>query len=122
MKEMYEGRVKSIGFSGHHLGIAIDIAAYTLGAEYIERHYTLDRTWVGTDHAASLEPDGIRKLVRNLNAVFGALKYKKEEILPIEQIQRDKLKYKPHCREITSIRKAGVYNDECCVYSSSGRE
>jgi N-acetylneuraminate synthase len=96
MKEMYEGRVKSIGFSGHHLGIAIDIAAYTLGAEYIERHYTLDRTWVGTDHAASLEPDGIRKLVRNLNAVFGALKYKKEEILPIEQIQRDKLKYKPH--------------------------
>lgn len=96
MKEMYEGRVKSIGFSGHHLGIAIDIAAYTLGAEYIERHYTLDRTWVGTDHAASLEPDGIRKLVRNLNAVFVALKYKKEEILPIEQIQRDKLKYKPH--------------------------
>ena len=96
MKEMYEGRVKSIGFSGHHLGIAIDIAAYTLGAEYIERHYTLDRTWVGTDHAASLEPDGIRKLVRNLNAVFMALKYKKEEILPIEQIQRDKLKYKPH--------------------------
>lgn len=96
MREAYENRVKAIGFSGHHLGIAIDVAAYTLGATYIERHYTLDRTWKGTDHAASLEPDGIRKLVRNLNAVHDALTYKSEEILPIEQVQRDKLKYRKH--------------------------
>mgnify|MGYP000855826799 FL=1 len=61
MKELYENRVKKIGFSGHHLGIAVDVAAYTLGASVIERHYTLDRTWKGTDHAASLEPDGIGK-------------------------------------------------------------
>ncbi len=94
MKELYENRVKKIGFSGHHLGIAVDVAAYTLGASVIERHYTLDRTWKGTDHAASLEPDGIRKLVRNLNAVHDALRYKEMEILPIEQVQRDKLKYR----------------------------
>lgn len=94
MREAYENRVKAIGFSGHHLGIAVDVAAYTLGASYIERHYTLDRTWKGTDHAASLEPDGIRKLTRNLNAVHDALQYKREEILPIEQVQRDKLKYR----------------------------
>lgn len=96
MKKAYEGRVKSIGFSGHHLGIAVDVAAYTLGAEYIERHYTLDRTWKGTDHAASLEPDGVRKLVRNLNAVHDALKFKSEELLPIEMVQRKKLKYRKH--------------------------
>lgn len=96
MKQQYDGRVKAIGFSGHHLGIAVDVAAYTLGAEYIERHYTLDRTWKGTDHAASMEPDGIRKLVRNLNAVYEALTYKYQEILPIEQDQRDKLKYRKH--------------------------
>lgn len=96
MREAYESRVKAIGFSGHHLGIAVDTAAYTLGASIIERHYTLDRTWKGTDHAASLEPDGIRKLVRNLNAVHEALTYKTVEILPIEQIQRDKLKYRKH--------------------------
>lgn len=94
MKEQFEGRVKKIGFSGHHLGIAIDIAAYTLGASVIERHYTLDRTWKGTDHAASLEPDGVRKLVRNLNSTYEALSYKDEEILPIEKIQREKLKYR----------------------------
>lgn len=96
MQNAYGNRVKAIGFSGHHLGIAVDVAAYTLGAEYIERHYTLDRTWKGTDHAASLEPDGIRKLVRNLNAVHDALTYKSEDILPIEQVQRDKLKYRKH--------------------------
>lgn len=96
MREQYENRVKAIGFSGHHLGIAVDTAAYTLGASIIERHYTLDRTWKGTDHAASLEPDGIRRLVRNLNAVHDALTYKKTEILPIEQVQRDKLKYRKH--------------------------
>lgn len=85
--------MKQIGFSGHHLGIAIDVSAYTLGAEIIERHFTLDRTWKGTDHAASLEPDGMRRLVRDLNAVHKALTYKKEEVLPIEQVQRRKLKW-----------------------------
>lgn len=96
MREQYGERVKAIGFSGHHLGIAVDIAAFTLGAQYIERHYTLDRTWKGTDHAASLEPDGIRKLKRNLNAVYESLALKGEDILPVEQIQRNKLKYRNH--------------------------
>ena len=94
MREKYEDRVKAIGFSGHHLGIAVDIAAYALGASVIERHYTLDRTWKGTDHAASLEPDGVRKLARNLEAVYEALKWKPEDILPIEMEQREKLKHK----------------------------
>ena len=92
LKETFGKRVKHIGFSGHHLGIAVDIAAMTLGAEYVERHYTLDRTWKGTDHAASLEADGMRKLARDLRNVHKALTYKKEEILDIEKVQRNKLK------------------------------
>ena len=94
LKETYGDTVKSIGFSGHHLGIAVDVAAYTLGAHIVERHYTLDRTWKGTDHAASLEPEGMRKLKRDLTAVHAALTYKPTEILGIEQVQRDKLKYR----------------------------
>lgn len=93
LKESFGSRVKGIGFSGHHLGIAIDSAAVALGAEYIERHYTLDRTWKGTDHAASLEPDGVRKLVRDCKAVYKSLTYKKEDILDIEKVQRNKLKH-----------------------------
>lgn len=88
----YGKEVKHIGFSGHHLGIAVDVAAYTLGANVIERHYTLDRTWKGTDHAASLEPMGLRKLSRDLSAIHKALTFKLQDILPIEQVQRDKLK------------------------------
>ena len=94
IKEKFEDRVKEIGFSGHHLGIAIDVAAYTLGATWIERHFTLDRTWKGTDHSASLEPTGLRKLARDLKATYGALTYKQSDILSIEQVQRDKLKYR----------------------------
>ena len=90
--ELYSRRVKSIGFSGHHLGIAVDSAAVALGAQWIERHFTLDRTWKGTDHAASLEPDGMRKLVRDVHAVYESLSYKKEDILDIEKVQRNKLK------------------------------
>lgn len=92
LRELYADRVKAIGFSGHHLGIAVDSAAVALGAEWIERHYTLDRTWKGTDHAASLEPDGVRKLARDCRAVAKALTYKSEDILDIEKVQRDKLK------------------------------
>ena len=92
LREAFAKRVKAIGFSGHHLGIAVDSAAVALGAEYIERHYTLDRTWKGTDHAASLEPDGVRKLARDCRAVYKALTYKKEDVLDIEKVQRNKLK------------------------------
>lgn len=92
LKHVFGKRVKAIGFSGHHLGIAVDAAAVALGAEWIERHFTLDRTWKGTDHAASLEPDGLRKLCRDCRAVYKALSYKHTDILEIEQVQRDKLK------------------------------
>lgn len=90
----YGDRVKEIGFSGHHLGIAIDVAAYTLGARWVERHFTKDRTWKGTDHAASLEVPGLQKLVRDLEHTQEALTFKPAEILEIESFQRDKLKYR----------------------------
>jgi len=92
IKDTFGDRVAEVGFSGHHLGIAADIAAMTLGATWIERHYTMDRTWRGTDHSASLEPDGMRRLVRDVRNVHKALAYKETEILPVEKVQRDKLK------------------------------
>lgn len=96
LKEKFGGTVKAIGFSGHHLGIAADVAALALGATVVERHFTLDRTWKGTDHAASLEPDGMRKLARDLRSVHKALRHKEEQILDVEKVQRKKLKRKVH--------------------------
>ena len=92
--ENYESRVYEMGFSGHHLGVALDIAAYTLGARWIERHFTIDRKWKGTDHSASLEPEGLKRLIQDIHIVGSALTYKEKEILDIELPQREKLKFK----------------------------
>ena len=91
--ETFGDEVKAIGFSNHSPGIAFDTSALTLGAQYFERHFTLDRTWKGTDHAASLEPDGMRRVARDLRNTFKALTYKSKEILDIEAVQRKKLKH-----------------------------
>ena len=61
------------GYSGHERGTQATIAAVALGATFIERHITLDRTMWGTDHSASLEPAGIEKLVRDIRIVELAL-------------------------------------------------
>ncbi len=58
-----------IGYSGHEQGIAIPIAAVAMGAKIIERHFTLDRTMKGGDHAASLEPQGFSKMVRDIKNI-----------------------------------------------------
>jgi N-acetylneuraminate synthase/sialic acid synthase len=56
----------TIGLSSHDNGISMSVAAYMLGARLVEKHFTLNHTWKGTDHAFSLEPTGFRKLVRDL--------------------------------------------------------
>jgi N-acetylneuraminate synthase/sialic acid synthase len=55
-----------VGLSDHESGIAMALVAYTLGARVIEKHFTLNRAWRGTDHAFSLAPAGLRRLVRDL--------------------------------------------------------
>jgi sialic acid synthase len=62
-----------IGLSGHDAGIAMAPVAYTLGARVVEKHFTLNRAMKGTDHAFSLEPVGLRKMVRDLERTRVAL-------------------------------------------------
>jgi N-acetylneuraminate synthase/sialic acid synthase len=62
-----------IGLSDHYNGIAMAIAAYVLGARVVEKHFTLNHTWKGTDHALSLEPIGMQKMVRDLHRARAAL-------------------------------------------------
>jgi len=62
-----------VGYSGHERGIAVSTVASALGASIIERHVTLDRTMDGPDHAASLEPQGFKKMVRDIRQVASAL-------------------------------------------------
>lgn len=62
-----------VGYSGHERGVQISLAAIALGATSLERHITLDRTACGSDQAASLEPQGLLRLVRDARAIEGAL-------------------------------------------------
>lgn len=71
LRHLYPENV--IGYSGHDNGIAMSTAAFTLGARIIEKHFTLNRALRGTDHAFSLEPQGLGKLVRDLQRTSEAL-------------------------------------------------
>lgn len=70
-----------VGYSGHERGIAVSTVASALGASIIERHITLDRTMDGPDHAASLEPQGFQKMVRDIRQVASALGTGKEKFI-----------------------------------------
>lgn len=93
LSERYGDKVKGIGYSGHHQGIIIDIAAYTLGAVYLERHFTLDREFKGTDQKMSITPLELRTLVQNLKDVSACLTYKNGSVLPSEISNMEKLKW-----------------------------
>jgi sialic acid synthase len=80
-----------VGLSDHQDGIAMALVAHMLGARVIEKHFTLSHTWKGTDHAFSLMPEGMRKLVRDLHRIGAAVgdgvkrRYESEE-RPLEKM------------------------------------
>ena len=63
----------AVGYSDHTLGIEVPIAAVALGAEIIEKHFTLDKTMEGPDHVASLEPDELKEMTRTIRNIEKAL-------------------------------------------------
>lgn len=81
-----------VGWSGHERGLQISIAAIALGACVVERHITLDRSMRGSDHAASLEPDGFRHLVRDIRAVEAAMGDGVKVPRPCEEVARERLR------------------------------
>jgi N-acetylneuraminate synthase/sialic acid synthase len=73
-----------IGLSDHSNGIAMSVVAYMLGSRIIEKHFTLNHTWKGTDHALSLEPIGMQKMVRDLQRARLSIGDATKRPLPIE--------------------------------------
>jgi sialic acid synthase len=80
-----------IGLSDHQNGIAMSIVAYMLGARVIEKHFTLDHALKGRDHAFSLMPEGMRRLVRDLQRVPAALGEREKRPLPVEADPLEKM-------------------------------
>lgn len=81
-----------IGYSGHESGISVSVAAVALGAKVLERHVTLDKSWKGSDHAASLEPAELEALVREIRIVEMAMGSPVKRMLPCEASFRKKVR------------------------------
>ncbi|MCY7296221.1 N-acetylneuraminate synthase family protein [Alteromonas sp. a30] len=82
----------NVGYSGHETGLATSVAAAALGATSIERHLTLDRAMYGSDQAASVEPQGFKRLVRDIRAVESAMGDGVKRVLEAEKPIAAKLK------------------------------
>ncbi len=82
-----------VGYSGHERGLQPSVLAAMLGAEAIERHITLDRTMYGSDHAASLEPQGLERLVRDIRSISSMLGDGSKRFLDKEKPIAAKLRY-----------------------------
>ena len=81
----------NVGYSGHEKGLQISLAAVAMGATSVERHITLDRAMYGSDQAASIEPDGLIRLVRDIRIIDGAMGTGEKILNDFEQVHREKL-------------------------------
>ena len=81
-----------VGYSGHETSVSPTILAYYLGAKYIERHITLDRSMYGSDQSASIEPNGLKSLVDSVRKIETALGNGKKVFLKEEKIMAKKLR------------------------------
>src|SRR6478752_2770538 len=84
-----------IGYSGHEIGLQTSVAAVALGATFVERHITLDRALWGSDQAASVEPQGLQRLVRDIRTVEQALGDGVKKVYDSELPARAKLRRVP---------------------------
>lgn len=83
-----------VGYSGHEVGLQTTLAAVVLGACFVERHITLDRAMWGSDHAASVEPGGLMRLVRDIRVIEAAMGDGVKRVYGSEQSSIKKLRHK----------------------------
>lgn len=109
-----------IGYSGHDNGILAAVIAYMLGAKVVEKHFTLNHSWKGTDHKFSLEPEGLRKQVRDLRRVDMSLGDGKKMIYDFEMDARIKMGkgiYAARNMEVGTV----LTMDDICLKSPANR-
>ena len=107
-----------IGYSSHDNGIVMPVIAYILGARVVEKHFTLNRAMKGTDHKFSLEPVGLRKMVRDLNRAYVALGSEEKRCYPLELEAKEKMgKSIVTARE---VRQGEIITEEMIAFKSPG--
>lgn len=109
-----------IGYSGHDNGILGAVTAYMLGAVVLEKHFTLNHSWKGTDHKFSLEPEGMRKQVRDLRRVDVMLGEGKRVVYDIETSARQKMGKSIYSKRPLSAGTVLTWDDICLKTPANG--
>ena len=107
-----------VGLSDHESGISMATVAYVLGARVVEKHFTLNRSWKGTDHSFSLAPNGLKRLVRNLKRSRLAMKSDEKNRLPCEE--KSLLKMSKKLVAAKNLKKGIVLREEDVALKSPG--
>lgn len=110
MTDLKKKTGKRVGYSDHSLGIEVPIAAAALGAEVIEKHFTLDRSMEGPDHLASLEPEDLKNMVKAIRNIEQALGNGVKKVSPSE-IENKNIARKSIIAKC-SIQKGEVFTEE----------
>ena len=97
----------AVGYSDHTLGIEVPIAAVAMGAQVIEKHFTLDKTMAGPDHKASLEPQELKAMVTAIRNIEEALGHGRK--LPSESEQKNKPIARKSIMASASIKKGEIF-------------
>jgi N-acetylneuraminate synthase len=92
-----------IGYSGHETGLATTVATIALGATFVERHYTLDRAMWGTDHSASVEPQGLERMINDIRSVQAALGDGIKRVYASEENPKKKLRTITSNKTVTPV-------------------
>ena len=114
--EMFNHAV--VGLSSHDNGIALPLVAQTLGAQIFEKHFTLNRAWKGTDHAFSLTPDGLRRMIRDLARAKDSIGLGEKKMLPVEEAAIIKMGKKMVASN--DLSKGTVINESHICFKSPG--
>lgn len=108
-----------IGYSGHDNGILASVIAYMLGAAVVEKHFTINHSWKGTDHKFSLEPEGLRKQVRDLRRVDLCLGDGRKDFNKIEMVAKNKMGKSIYSKKALPAGKV-INTDDICIKSPGG--
>lgn len=108
----------AVGYSGHELGYIPTLAAVSLGAEVVERHFTMDKKLVGFDHAISLEPQELTGMIEDIRTIGQTLGGAEKFVSEREMITRDKYKVSMVTRQ--KISAGAVITEDMIVYRNPG--
>lgn len=118
IKKLRERYSLPIGYSGHEIGWLPSKVAVAMGAQAIERHYTLDKKMIGFDHKISLEPEELKEMIREIRLIQEIQGDGQKTVSKTEQITRDK--YHVSMVSKKTIEKGEILTRDCITYKNPG--